>query len=208
MTTDRSLQLNTRSELNRLLERRIQWPEQSEQIDAEIRRRFAQIHAVVVLDMAGFSRRTATQGIIPTLSLIHQMNCLAACVVEESGGEIIKLEADNIFAIFPDVSCAVETSVAILEKLLAMNLEASVGIGYGELLMVVAGDQYGNDIYGNEMNLASKLGEDLAEHGEILITESAYQAWEGSNEVWVPVDFLISHLQIRAYRWQCLPVLQ
>jgi len=32
------------------------------------------------------------------------------------------------------------------------------------------------DLYGDEMNLASKLGEDLAQDDEILLTEAAYQA--------------------------------
>ncbi len=36
-------------------------------------------------------------------------------------------------------------------------------------------------VFGNEMNLASKLGEDLAGNGEILLTESAYQEISDEN---------------------------
>jgi class 3 adenylate cyclase len=42
-------------------------------------------------------------------------------------------------------------------------------VGYGEVLMV---DE--DDFYGNELNLASKLGEDIADPGETLLTEAAH----------------------------------
>ena len=50
------------------------------------------------------------------------------------------------------------------------DVHVGIGLGFGPLLMV--GD---HDAYGNEMNLASKLGEDLAQAGDILLTEAAYQ---------------------------------
>ena len=31
-----------------------------------------------------------------------------------------------------------------------------------------------DDVYGSEMNLASKLGEDLAEAGDVLLTDAAF----------------------------------
>ena len=42
------------------------------------------------------------------------------------------------------------------------------GIGFGNILNI--GDE---DLFGNEVNLASKLGEDVAERGEILLTAAA-----------------------------------
>ena len=45
----------------------------------------------------------------------------------------------------------------------AEELWVAMGIGYGSLLMIDA-----DDVYGNEMNLACKLGEDLAEAGQVL----------------------------------------
>jgi class 3 adenylate cyclase len=43
-----------------------------------------------------------------------------------------------------------------------------VGIGFGKVLRV--GDE---DVYGQEVNAASKLGEDTAKANEILITDAA-----------------------------------
>jgi class 3 adenylate cyclase len=46
-----------------------------------------------------------------------------------------------------------------------------VGIGYGPILRI--GD---SDVYGNQVNAASKLGEDTAKARDILITRAAMDA--------------------------------
>ena len=88
----------------------------------------------------------------------------------------MKAEADNLFAVFDDVPAAIECARAIHAGLDTANrflpddwdLHAGIGIGYGALLVVDHAD-----LYGSEMNLASKLGEDVAKRGEILLTSSA-----------------------------------
>lgn len=45
------------------------------------------------------------------------------------------------------------------------------GIGYGTLLVTGAHGEF----FGKEMNLASKLGEDLADGDELFLTEAAYE---------------------------------
>jgi class 3 adenylate cyclase len=44
-----------------------------------------------------------------------------------------------------------------------------IGIGQGEVL-----DLDGRDVFGHEVNLASRLGEDLSAPGEILLTPGAH----------------------------------
>jgi class 3 adenylate cyclase len=46
----------------------------------------------------------------------------------------------------------------------------SYGIGWGDVIDLEA------DVFGLEVNLASKLGEDLARPGEVLLTAAAAQA--------------------------------
>lgn len=50
------------------------------------------------------------------------------------------------------------------------RLRFSYGIGYGEVLNLE------HDLFGLEVNLASKLGEDLAEPGDVLLTPAAAAA--------------------------------
>src|SRR2546423_14806135 len=65
------------------------------------------------MDMSGFSRQTLRHGIIHFLAQIHRMHSIATPVVESHGGEVIKYEADNIFAVFPEVEQAGEAAGAV-----------------------------------------------------------------------------------------------
>ncbi len=151
--------------------------------------------------MCGFSRLTARYGIIHFLSMIHRLHGIVLPIVRANGGTVVKTEADNVFAVFPDVPPAVATAIQIQERLDAANvflpedwdLHASLGIGYGELLMI--GD---DDLYGNEMNIASKLGEDIAGRGEVLLSEAAHaRVADGKYE---PRQIPISAMTVTAYK--------
>lgn len=133
--------------------------------------------------MCGFSRLTVRHGIVHFLAMIRRLHLLVGPIIRQARGRIVKLEADNVFAVFPDVPPAlraarqVNTEVARANAVLPADwdFQVSIGIGYGDLLMVGA-----HDFYGSELNLAAKLGEDLAGPGEILLTEAA-QSRAGAN---------------------------
>jgi adenylate cyclase len=163
-------------DLVRLLDRRNEHPEQLLAIDQDIRRRFEQRLAVLVLDMCGFSRLSLRHGIVHFLAMIRRMQQLVSPVVVSCGGRVVKTEADNLFATFADVPPAIRAARQVGVALARHNavlprdwdVHVGIGIGFGELLLV--GD---HDLYGCELNLASKLGEDLAGPGEVLLTDSA-----------------------------------
>jgi adenylate cyclase len=171
MTSARTLRA-----LARLLDRRNESPEDIQRIDREICTRFQQRHAVFVLDMCGFSRLTVRHGIVHFLAMIRRLHLLVAPIVNKAGGRIVKTDADNVFAVFPDVPQALTAARRLAAELERQNavlprdwdLHVGIGIGYGDLLMVGA-----HDFYGSELNLAAKLGEDLAGPGEVLLTEAA-----------------------------------
>jgi adenylate cyclase len=168
----------TRQELERLLALRNEHPERLAEIDREIWEEFGATRAVWVLDMCGFSRLTLRYGITHFLAMIHRLHWMVRPIVAEQGGTVVKTEADNVFALFAGVEAAVATARLVQERLRAANtflpedwdLHASIGIGYGEVLLV--GD---HDFYGSEINIASKLGEDVAGPGEVFLSEAAYQ---------------------------------
>jgi class 3 adenylate cyclase len=91
---------------------------------------------------------------------------------------MIKYEADNCFAVFPDPLSAVNAAIAMQHAFSASNLLTSddldihiaCGIDYGKILII--GHE---DCFGDPVNRASKIGEDLAAAGEILITQEAMQ---------------------------------
>ncbi|MGB3266434.1 MAG: adenylate/guanylate cyclase domain-containing protein [Microcoleus sp.] len=197
------MKTNNRAYLRELLQQRNERPEKAAEIDAEINATFRQNHAILVMDMSGFSRTTVRYGIIHFLAMIHRMQAIVKPIIAECGGTVVKEEADNIFAVFPDVKSAVKSAIDSLKQTAAVNttlppemdIYLCIGIGCGEVLMLE-----GEDMYGSEFNLASKLGEDLAERGEILLTDSAFEKLEGDKQNWERVDFSISGLELVAYQ--------
>ena len=192
-----------REELQRLLAIRNQYPERADEIDAEVRGLFEQRVAILVLDMCGFSRRTLEHGIIAYLALIAQMEIVARPAVEGNGGTVVKQEADNLFAIFDSPLDAVEAALDIYRGFEAANtatpderhLHGSIGIGYGDTLVVG-----GEDLFGAEMNLASKLGEDLAAQAEILITPTARAELPAERYVCSTMFYEVGDMKIEAFR--------
>ena len=158
-------------QLTALLRQRRSHPDRYSEVDAEIRARFLMTCAVVVVDMADFSRLTQAEGIIATLQQIQTMRDVSVPLIEGQGGRVFKVEADNLYASFATPEIAFTTMQGLMIHLNEAGIHISVGIGYGEVLKI--GDR---DLFGHEMNLASKLGEDLAADDEILLTESAYDA--------------------------------
>jgi adenylate cyclase len=164
------------AELWRLLDARNEHPESLGEIDGEIWRRFGRTRAVLVLDMCGFSRLSMRYGITHFLAMIRRLVTIVRPVIADAGGHIVKTEADNVYATFDDVPQAVAAARAIQGGLDAANtflpedwdLHAGIGIGYGPLLLIG-----GHDLFGSEMNIASKLGEDVAGRGEILLSAEA-----------------------------------
>ncbi|HEY6187145.1 MAG TPA: adenylate/guanylate cyclase domain-containing protein [Pyrinomonadaceae bacterium] len=190
---------NTRAQLNQLLQERNEYPDRAAEIDAKVSEIFGETHAVLVMDMSGFSRLTIQYGIMHFLAMIQRMNAIAVPAIEEHGGEVIKTEADNVFAIFTDVKEAVETAIDINRRLSAantmlpdeMDMHGKFGIGHGEVLIVE-----GEDLFGSEVNLASKLGEDLARREEILLTEAAFGRLETGYVEFEEIEMSISGLQL------------
>lgn len=171
-----SLRRNSRSNLERILDEMLARPEAHDALAAEMDRDFAEVRTVMVLDMSGFSRTTQKCGIAAFLLMIHRMKRLACPIVLANGGVVVKAEADDLYCLFESPVEAVAAARAIIAGMHQANptfredrrLYASIGIGHGRILNL---DE--DDIFGDEVNLASKLGEDVAESGTVLLTDAA-----------------------------------
>jgi len=177
---------HSREMLERLLAERNEHPERLTEIDRRIWETFGETRAVWVLDMCGFSRLTMRYGITHFLAMIQRLHALVRPIIAEEEGVVVKTEADNVFAVFDDVGPAVAAARRVQSELATANvflpedwdLHASIGIGYGEILMI--GD---DDFFGNELNIASKLGEDVAGPGEVYLTEAAHARLVAAGDV-------------------------
>lgn len=147
-------------------------------IETELWQTYGMERAVFVLDMSGFSMLTRKYGIVHYLSMVKRMQLTTEPIVKSYGGSMIKYEADNCFAIFPDPLAAVKAALAMQHAFEASNLMTSddldiyiaCGIDFGKILVIE-----GEDCFGDAVNRASKLGEDVAAAREILITKKAME---------------------------------
>lgn len=152
-------------------------PEQRKRIEAALWQEFGTVKAVFVMDLSGFSLLTQKYGIVHYLSMVKRMQLATLPVVEKHGGEVVKFEADNCFAMFPDVLPAVQAGLELNQTFDHLNrhteppfdIKVSIGIDYGPVLLIG-----GPDYFGDTVNCASKIGEDVARPGEIYITERAF----------------------------------
>jgi class 3 adenylate cyclase len=132
--------------------------------------RFGVEKAVLALDMSQFSLSVRRDGILSYLASIRRMHMATEPIVRASGGEVVKYLADNLMAVFDGADEAVNAAVRINHALAdaRAGISVSIGIDYGRFLMIP-----GKDCYGDPVNIAYKLGEDLARPTEILITAAA-----------------------------------
>lgn len=145
-------------------------------IETQLWKDFGAVKAVFVMDLSGFSLLTQKYGVVHYLSMVRRMQLIAQPIIEKAGGQVVKFEADNCFAMFDSPQAAVQTAIALNQAFDEINvyteerfdIRVAIGIDYGDVLLIG-----GPDYFGDIVNTASKLGEDEARPGEIFITERA-----------------------------------
>ena len=145
--------------------------------DKLIKQQCEQTAAVLITDLSGFTRTTREHGVIHFMSLFRKCQKICLPIIEQHHGELMKDEADDLFALFASPKEAIEAAHEMQKEIFFANRTAAetdqiglaVGIGYGSLL------RFSDDAFGDAVNIAFKLGEDLASAGEIRIGDSAYQ---------------------------------
>jgi adenylate cyclase len=108
--------------------------------------------------------------------MVRRMQLTTEPIVKSHGGFMIKYEADNCLAMFPEPVAAVRAAIEMQNAFAAVNLltpedqdiHISCGVDYGKVLIIGR-----EDCFGDPVNRASKIGEDVAAAGEVLVTKEA-----------------------------------
>ncbi len=160
-------------------------------------------HTVFVLDMSGFSLLTRKYGIVHYMSMVRRMQLTVEPIVKKYGGTFVKFEADNCFAVFPDTYSAIQAAVTMQLAFDESNLitddeldiHIACGIDYGKILMIGL-----EDCYGDAINRACKMGEDLASAGEIFVGADAMERLApDSGIIGHPINISIGGLAFPAF---------
>ncbi len=161
--------------LESLMAARLEAGTNTKLIDKRIWDSFGEKWCVMFTDLCGFSRGTEKFGIIHFMQIIFESERLILPIIEEFDGFLIKSEGDSLLVIFkrPEkaIQCCKKIHQALHEYNETKNEEEQilfcVGLGFGDILNIGYAD-----VFGAEVNAASKLGEDTAKAWEILVTEN------------------------------------
>jgi adenylate cyclase len=129
------------------------------------------VQAILIMDLAGFSELMEREGVGAALSEVWRLREIGKAEVKAHCGTWVKAWADNFAAVFPTVSQAKGAAEGVVAR-----IRSSAGIGWGEVLLPKG------DLWGVEVNRASRLGEDVAKAGEVLLTGAAQRALGGMGD--------------------------
>lgn len=191
----------SREELFQVLDGRIADPSRAAALDAEVWQRCGADRAIFVSDLSGFTRLTRKHGILHFLSVFRRANSVFVPILERHHGRCVKREADNHIYAFERASDAVAAAREIVAATRALDetldederVYPCIGIGFGRVLELT------DDVFGDEVNIAFKLGEDVATKREILLSDAALRelAREGASAPTEPREEEIGHVMVR-----------
>jgi adenylate cyclase len=189
-------------ELNKYLDQRNAQPEKRAVVDRIIKDKFEHQMAVMITDSVGFSRLTIEYGIIHFLALLKKVNDMVKPIIRQGNGKILSEWADNFVIAFEKpgdaIQVAIDVNKCIKEYNTTVRLDSRfgicIGIGHGTVLYT------GDDIFGHQVNLASKLGEDIAREGEILVTENVYHTCKDAFKFLALEEARVSNMTFKYYR--------
>ncbi len=175
-------------------------------ITQEVKRKLT---AILSADVKGYSRLMGEDE-EQTVRTLNAYRGIMRSLIQQHRGRIVDAPGDNVLADFVSVVDAVQCAVEIQQVLRAKNavlpedrrMEFRIGINLGDVI------EEGDSIYGNGVNIASRL-EGLAEAGGICISGSAYEQIE--NKLPLRYDYLGEHQvkniakPVRVYRAQIEP---
>ena len=141
-------------------------------VDARIEKTCGAELTVVSCDSSGFSKKTPEHGIIEFMDNMVKCHDGLEKVVARHGGVTLSNKADNLMLVFdepaPAVKCAIEMHRWLRKRNKGLpehkRYNICVGIHHGPLL------RFTDDAYGPAVNVAFKLGEDIAGKDELMIT--------------------------------------
>ncbi len=157
----------TCEELYRRLGQTLSNPDQADVIYSDIWQQAGVDCAILVSDITGFTRITKEKGILQFLSGFCRAMQIAEPAVVCAGARFHKTAADNLVATFSDVPAAISAAREMIRTPIGFGIQFCIGIGYGRILHLE------DDVFGDEVNVAYKLGEDIATADEVLVSAAA-----------------------------------
>ena len=155
--------------------------------ESEFREKYTRRRAILSIDMTGFTISTVKLGELQGLTRILDAQRVAIPVMQDYDAELVRCFADDIVALFLEPDNAVDAALEIHRRVQIFNASSQAsehpplccaGVGFGDVLAIGP-----NLAQGDEMNRASKLGEDIARGAETLVTERVHDAIAARDDI-------------------------
>jgi hypothetical protein len=146
---------------------------------ADLDAKYLHRKAILVLDLTGFTISCIDLGEAQSLLRILDAQSVCIPVLRSHDACLIRAFADDLVALFDDAGRAVDAAFEIHRRVQLFNTsglasehpaQCCIGVGFGEVYAIGP-----NLAMGDEMNRASKLGEDTARGTETLVTQNVYE---------------------------------
>ncbi len=161
--------------------------QRGEMTEAEFSDKYHQERAILSIDMTGFTSSAMRRGELQSLLRILDAQRVAIPVLQDFGAKLIRCFADDLVALFHEPNAAVDAAFEIHRRVQLFNASplaskyptlCCAGVGFGRVFSIGP-----NLAQGDEMNRASKLGEDIARGNETLLTERAHAAMADRDDI-------------------------
>ena len=154
-------------ELVALLDEFLLDPDEQHRLGKQIMSRYGKTCAVMFTDLSGFSSSVHAHGVVHSLARVYQTQKQFFPLIESRNGQILKSMGDSLLVVFSEPVQAYYCGLEMLK----LESELSVGLGYGDVIQLD-----GRDVFGNEVNRASRLAEDIGKGGQLLLSGSFFEA--------------------------------
>ena len=149
-------------------------------------RKYLRRRAILCLDMTSFTQSAIQYGALFSLLRILDVQKVCGPIFRQYEAGRVRAFADDFTVLFEDPQNALSAALEVHRRIESFNASSlasksparcCIGIGYGDVYAI------GPDLaMGDEMNRASKLGEDTAKAQETLISEGMYNAVSGRQD--------------------------
>ena len=150
-------------------------PEDKHKVDVLMHKRFTQKKAVLVIEMYEQAEISQAEGVLTYISMVLRMKRIcSSCVADWRGKTVRAVDTKvvgQVFALFDNPEDAVACALEAVHDCHDERFELACGIGYTDVLNLDA-----CNVFGDAVNMAFKLSEDVAGENEVLVTENVVNA--------------------------------
>jgi len=146
--------------------------------------------AIVFVDIAGFTPRTAAQTREENLAMLKRFDGIVRPLVRAYRGQVVKTIGDAYLLTFRSPTDALLCSMAIHDRIVETDAAIDPSGRFMVRAAVNAGDVRieGSDVFGEAVNIASRI-EGKAGPGEIYFSESVFLSMTRSEVSWEEVGY-------------------